>query len=124
LFTANVLYHMPLTQAYALGVAPPPATTLFGVGLNLLGVTSGPILQVAGDTVTQIIAYIKATDGNTQAASSQTPLQQQFVGAMASFAPQAAEISGAGIGVHAANGMASLVAGGGGFRYNTHVVVA
>jgi len=136
LFAANVLYHMPLTQAYALGVTPPPATTLFGAGLDLIGVTSGPVLNVATDTITQLLAYIKATDGNTVASAttaaaapttsavSPASLRQGFVDAMASLAPHPAAVSDAGLGVRASDGMLGLVASGAGFRQNIHLMRA
>jgi hypothetical protein len=121
LFAANVLYHLPLTQAHALGVTPPPATTLFGAGLGLLGVTSGPVLPVANDTIPQLIAYIAATDGNTRAAATAPAgARPGFIDAMAALAPIAGAPSARDADVHAAMTMPLLMAA----SHGSHVMMA
>jgi hypothetical protein len=132
LFAANILDHAPLTQAHALGVTLSPSSNLFGIPLLTLGNTSGPVLDVADDTITQLTAYIQATDGNTKPApatqtasvAGQTQVARHFIDTMASFAPQPAVTSDAEIGVQASNGVPSLVASSAMFRTNGHVTVA
>jgi hypothetical protein len=99
LFGLNLLDHLPITQAHALGVPPPPATNAAGVLLNEGGNTSGPVLNVANDTIPQLIAYIKETNGYMTGMTSgrgaislsaidRSQIERGFVDAMASFAPR------------------------------------
>ena len=129
-----------MTQAHALGVTPPPVTNAFGVALSTLGNTSGPVLSVGADTIPQLIAYIAATDGNTdtstalaaaspsatQGASAigRAQAQRLFVDAMASFSPNPAVASDAWTGVHTPNSMPGLVASARSFRPGAHVMLA
>jgi hypothetical protein len=132
LFGLNLIDHAPLTQAYALGVTLPAATTAAGVAMDTLGNTSGPVLNVANDTVTQLLAYISATDGNTEAltppaASSSTTSVggvggqlQRFVDAMATLAPHGALASSVGTGVQAGNMALGLAVSGGPLTHGSH----
>jgi hypothetical protein len=132
LFSANLLDHLPLTQAHALGVTLPVATNAFGVAIDTIGNTTGPVLNVGADTVSQLLAYIAATDGNTDASAapvSSTPLvakgarqAQNFASAMASLAPGEALDTRVGMGVQAPSALLGLA--GGSFQHNTHVTSA
>jgi hypothetical protein len=131
LFAGNLLDHLPLTQAYALGVTLPPPTNAYGVAVDTIGNTSGPVLNVGNDTVSQLLAYIKQTNGNTDAltppttiAAGATGQSRYFVDAMASIAPRGALVTGFGKGVQASNGLPGLAASAGPIQHDAHVMAA
>jgi len=129
LLLLDLQYHSIVTQAYSLGVTLPPAAGPEASSLEK-GNTTGPVLSVAGDTITQLLAYIASTDGNTEAAAATTTAAvatasgQRFIDAMASLAPHPAAASDAGIGAQAWNTLRGALASGGPIRQSAHLMLA
>jgi hypothetical protein len=146
-FEDDLAYHMPETQAYALGVALPPNNSWGANEVDTTGVASGPVLDVGNDTLSQLLDYIAETDGNTQnlpsaATTASTDAESfsvaapatsaahidnklvNFVSAMASMAPHEGSISTGAVDPYASGIAPSLAMVGGSPVHGAHALTS